>query len=313
MSKNFQTTWFEVLEELGENHTMSFAVMDKNDKQYSWKQLPHSNLDGFGGVISLLSEMGFNYKDIDYQLIEKKSPNFIQKIKALIAYHPESKLRHTHWQKYDRLNLNNPYKAVYYFSSSETQKLKNLASDNRTSVEIFFLWKLDEFLAKNFLMPSQERWWMLPVNMRSLENKYSLENQSSYISVQISDESKPREIHKLIIKKIKTYTHWAPWFWMQVMSFLGKKTVMNALNYFDKNNHGWTGIYTYFSYLPLTDKVKDKLFFGVAPVTKAHPVACNFLAVEDDMLFTVNFHAGLIKDQNECDEVINKIKNYILE
>lgn len=312
MKKNFQTKWFEVLEELGENHAMSFAVMNKSDRQFSWKQLPHTNLDGFGGIISLLIQMGYSYSDIDYQLVEKKSPSFTQKIKALIAYNPESKLRHTYWNNYDRLKQAQPFKAAYYFTHDEALRLKQLATQYRTSEEIYFLWKLDDYLAKNFLKPKQERWWMLPINMRSHEDKYSMENQSSYISVQIDDESLPRQIHKQIIKKIKTYTHWAAWFWMKVLSYLGKKSVKNALAYYDKNNHGWTGIYTFFSYLPLTDKVKDKLFFGVAPVTKAHPVACNFLSVENDLLFTLNFHAGLLKDQNECDEIILKIKSHIL-
>lgn len=313
-SSNFQSLWFTVLEEFGENHTMNFGELSPEDNHVSWTKLSHCEFDGIGGILEILNQKGFSSEVFDYQVSPIRSPNFFEKIKALIAYNPESKLRHTYFKNYDRTISGEPSRIYHYFTEQEVEVLREKAKLQKTNISLYFLSSLDSVLNEEFLTPNQERWWMLPYNMRQASQKYHKENLSSYISVQISNETSAREINIQILKKIKSFTHWAAWFWMKFLAKLGKKAVINALNHYDKNNHGWMGIYTYLNYSLKKDAtIKDHLFFGVAPVTKAHPISCNLINSDERYIFCLNLHPGLKIDSDLIDEKkLEKLKTKIL-
>jgi hypothetical protein len=280
MTNKNSSYWFEVLEELGERPMMSFATYNKINNQVDWWELPHKEFDGYGGVFHLAKSLDISPEEIDVKVSGLRRPSFLEKIKALIKYHPESKLRQTLWKSFDRKREGVPYKGHLYFSQLEVDEIKKRAKQERSSIHLFILSKLDHYISKNFLQEGEERWWMIPINMREDKLANLDENYSSYISAQITNKSTCRDINKQLIGKMKGFTHWAAWFWMRLFQYLGKKTIHKALSYFDQNEHGWTGVFTFFEYKFIgsesNPKVKEKLFFGMAPVTKAHPFACDF-------------------------------------
>ena len=217
--------WFEVLEELGERPNMSFASFDVTTKEVLWRELSHKDHDGLGGIFELARSFDIKDTQIDYKLSDRRPPTILEKIKALIKYHPESKLRHTNWINFKRKKNGSPFRMIMSFNKEEIEKIKILCKRNRCSSHIFFFHKVDRYISKELLVPEEERWWMVPVNMRTKETKYNRNNFSSYISTQIRDNLTPRELNKQMIEKLKGYLHYAPWFYMKIIAFLGKKNL----------------------------------------------------------------------------------------
>ena len=181
MSNDKASLWFEALEELGERPVMSFASVDVQTNEISWCELSHKDHDGLGGIFELASQFKIKDTQIDYKLSERKRPSFIQKIKSLFKYHPESQLRHTEWKNFNRLKEGKPFRDIINFSIEEIKQIKENAKKLRCSSHIYMLHKVDSFVASELLKEGQERWWMVPVNMRTKKLKYCRENFSSYI------------------------------------------------------------------------------------------------------------------------------------
>ena len=92
-----------------------------------------------------------------------------------------------------------------------------------------------------------------------------------------------------------------------------KKSVKKALKYFDDNDHGWTGIFTYIDYKLLGFKDYHKILVGIAPITKAHPISFDFFPVEGEMLLGVKMHIGMIENEIFFKRFTDNLKKFILE
>lgn len=314
MSDDRTKLWFEVLTQLGEDSRSSYALFSltqQDEDNLNWYQFPHEDSDGFGGVFRLGETLGFKPEEIQYHIGKSHRPSFFQKIKALISYHPESKLRHTNWKEFDRRKEGTPYKSCIFFSPEVVKEIQTKALREGVKPYFYILKRIDEYISKNLMNEEGERWWMFPVNMRTTQSKYSGKNHSSYISLQLTDYISLSQIKDQFVLKLKNYTHWAAWFWMKLFQRMGRKAVENALNYYDSNDHGWAGTFSFLEYNMANEKFKDDILFGVAPVTRAHPFSCDLFKVNDHLVLGLKSHQGMFKSGDEFINFKNQLKKYI--
>lgn len=285
--------WFEALEEIGEKPIMSYCIHSSSDQKIEWIELPHKSYDGFGGLFYLAETVDPGVI-VDYKLTERKLSIWL-KIKSIFIYAHEGNIRKTNWINFSPLKDGENTRKIIELNSYTINKIKAQAKKEKVSLQIYLLKHFDRFISEVFLEPSQERWWMLPINMRKIEDKHSRGNHSSYISLQISDSTSSRQIQEIFISKLKNGAQWVPWFFMHVFSFIGIESIKKILLNYENNNHSWAGIFTYLDFTINNDingYFKDKKIIGVAPVTKAHSIACDVIKTETEISICLHFHKG---------------------
>lgn len=294
MSKRRQADiWFEALEEIGEKPIMYYCIHSSSDQKVDWIELAHKDHDGFGGIFQLAADIDQQIV-IDYKLVDRKL-SLMQKLKALKLYLHEGNIRKTLWKNFDPHASGQNIKRIFDLGLGDLEKLQNAARKEKASFHIFMLREFDQLIAQIFLNPGQTRWWMIPINTRSMADKYSRSNHSSYISLQLTDLTSPRNLQEMLIQKLKTGAYWVPWFFMNAFSFLGKKIIKKILKNYEDNQHSWAGIFTYLDYSFTNDVAghfKEKRIVGVAPVTKAHSIACDIIKTNNGVSVCLHFHAG---------------------
>ncbi len=273
-----------------------------------WWYLSHQSYDGLGGVLHLMREFGPDV-DISYNFTPRQPLTLRQKWNALKEYIPESQLRKTNWNQYIReLPLTEAPKWYVLLSEEEMNQLSSLAKAQRSSVQAYILYRLDHFISHE-LMNEKERWWMIPFSMRTKNQVFSTQNHTSYFGVALKSEDTPRSVQQKMIDRIKANTAWAAWFWLEFLAFFGKGLIRVAEQYYDKNEHTWTGTFTFLDY---HSDQPDYHWFGIAPITKAHPVACNVVKRKKSLVIATQIHPGIVSSQMKWEELMQKFKSSLL-
>lgn len=292
------SAWFEALEEIGQRPMMTFAIFDKVNKKEKWFELPHKKYDGIGGLMEF-AKSEFDCNELHYPIRQQRKISFFEKIKSIFRYLPESKLFFTSWNEGGEI-FEEKYRTFIFCDDKKIEILKEKARNHRCSIQTFIHYCLDKTVNELFQKEDQIRRWMIPVNMRNEESRFVLKNLSSYVSVDIKPSTTAREIQQQLIYKLKNQFQYGAWILMILMQYLGRRFLKNTLMYYEKNNHSWTGIFTYIEYQVDEDKfykAKNKMIFGVAPVTPAHPIACNVLNDSKNLMITYQFHKRLLNQK----------------
>ena len=58
-SKDYISMWFDVRKELGISDSMSIGPMNKENGHTQWHTFSHSEMDGIGGVATILRKQGY--------------------------------------------------------------------------------------------------------------------------------------------------------------------------------------------------------------------------------------------------------------
>lgn len=305
---NKSDIWFEALEEIGEKPIMSYCIHSPYKGEIKWIDLPHKTYDGFGGIFYLAASIDQNVV-IDYKLAEKKL-SILKKIKSIFLYANEGNYRKTIWKNFNPKGSGESIKKIIDLNSYKLEELQKAAKKEKVTLNIFLLKHFDQLMADTFLLPNQERWWMIPVNTRTLKTKHSRSNLSSYLSLQIHEQTTYRQLQEMLIVKLKNGAYWVPLFFMKIFSFFGKPIIKKILLRYEKNTHSWAGVFTFLDYTISNDShgyFADKSIIGVAPVTRAHSIACDVIKANNRVSICLHFHCGhdLILIENFTTKFIN--------
>jgi hypothetical protein len=303
VSSNYHTqTLFSALRKLGEHPWMKFALLEKSSRQLSWFELPHTEFDGMGGSLYITKQFPGKIS-IDYDVGQRTPPSLWKKLTAILCYLPETKLRKECWQHYHRQDPSRSYKVVIHLDQDGVKKIKEDARISRSHLQNYILKRLDRVVSNQLQSNnSQERWWMLPINMRENKNKFSQKNWTSYISMPIENGESERNIQQIMIGKLKAYEQWGAWFVMRLLSRLGSTISYRCMEYYDRNHHEWCGIFTYQKYRNLLENNQWSIL-GIAPITKAHPIACNVIEDDNSLVIASQMHHGLFQTEEQFEQL----------
>src|SRR3989339_78527 len=230
--------WTSVLGNFGEFTEIFFA----KDNQTVW--MSHEKYDGVGAFAKLLRESGLRVGvlfDISAKL--QRPLTIFQKSWAIFLYLKDSFPRKTFWKK-EQLEVvgKKLSPAMLAFSLEETLQIKQQAKQKGVSLNSWLLFHLDQIVSQELLAKNQEKWWLIPCNMRPYVVKVpDTGNHASYVVAKIAAKDGPKEIHQKVKKMLSNNYHWGAWYVFQIsrwIKIIGMKMIFS--NYY-RNNHSWVG------------------------------------------------------------------------
>lgn len=302
--KDYIAMWFDVRKELGINDDMSIGQLNKLNGEISWEHFAHSEMDGVGGVATILRKHGYPCKELP-KSGEKEEPTIWElyklnkEFKKDKGYLPPKTIR---WKNtYICDNDNTAPIANHYFSVEETTTIKRNAKKNKVAYSTFLMWSLNKAIADNLLDGNQNYYWFYPINLRGVIKLPSdTSNYSSGINVCLRSDITPKELQQEIKSRIKSKEHWSTWKSAHIGKWIGKAGVRYIYNKISQKNF-YAGSFSFLGGWPLKEnnnpeENKDEVWVSCGIGTKNYPVSTGIMEWHGQLTLGLKLHPMICQD-----------------
>lgn len=318
--------WFDVRKELGISDAMSIGPMNKDSGDIQWNSFSHSQMDGIGGIATILREQGYPCRNLP-QSGEKSEPSswLIYKLnkrhkkekkKINNTYTPSKTI---HWKKtYPCSNDNSAEIVNTYFDKETTLKIKRNAKKNRVAFSTFLAWSLNKAIAENLIEGNQNYYWFYPVNLRgAISLNSDTSNYSSGITICLNNYITPKQLQQEIKNKINLKEHWSTWKLAHIGKVIGKPGVRYIYKNISKKNF-YAGSFSYLGAWPLKEdrnpeENKDEVWVSCGIGTKNYPVSTGIMEWHGQLTLGLKLHPMICQDVSLTEKCINDWKNNLIE
>ena len=325
-SKDYISMWFDVRKELGISDAMSIGPMNKATGDIKWNTFSHSQMDGIGGIATILREQGYPCKNLP-QSGEKSEPSswLIYKLnkrdkkekkKNNTVYTPSKTIR---WKNNFPCSNNNAAEIVNtYFDKDTTLQIKKNAKKNRVAFSTFLAWALNKAIADNLIEGNQNYYWFYPVNLRGAISLASdTSNYSSGITICLNNYITPKELQQEIKNKIKLKEHWGTWKLAHIGKLVGKPGIRYIYNNISKKNF-YAGSFSYLGAWPLKEERnppenENEVWVSCGIGTKNYPVSTGIMEWHGQLTLGLKLHPMICQDVALTQKCIHDWKNNLIE
>lgn len=319
--------WFQARKELGIGDRMNVGLLSKADEQINWFEFAHSQMDGLGGLTSILREHGYPCADLP-KAADKAAPSTWEQIKMLFAGTkspvPKTILWKTTYPDYAASRLatqqysNDAPIINGYFSQEQTKLIKKRARQHKVALNIYLFWALNRAVAEQLLDSQQQYYWLYPVNLRgALGDKEETGNCSSGINVLLNNTISAREIQLQVKQQIKLKTHWQLWWQAHIGKVIGMGGV-RKLYQFVSERQFYAGSFSFLGNWPLADENNppandDDIWVCCGIGTKNYPVSTGILLWHNQLSLGLKLHPYIAKDSVITTSTMESWKQHLLQ
>lgn len=304
-SKDYIAMWFDVRKELGISDDMSIGQMKKNSGEINWSSFAHSEMDGIGGIATILREHGYPCRHLP-KSSEKHVPGVWQlyklnkKFKREKGYIPSKSIR---WKNtYPCGNNNSAVIENCYFDKMTTARIKRNAKNNKVAYSTFLMWALNKAIADNLLDGSQNYYWFYPVNLRGvIQLNSDTSNYSSGVNVCLNNYITPKELQQEIKTKIKIKEHWSTWRLAHIGKLIGKPGIRYIYKRISKTNF-YAGSFSFLGGWPLQEyntpaENPNEVWVSCGIGTKNYPVSTGIMEWHGQLSLGLKLHPMICQDE----------------
>lgn len=308
--------FLSVNEQLGESIDIPFGyIKDFNNlAKIEWFVLSHKEVDGIGGLITILNRLNRPNAFIIPTLNKMDRPKFFVKLKAFLKVLktplPSTPIKKLCTNVCQQLKQENAL-VFHVFSKEATKKITERAKLKNISLNTFLLYCLNKAIAR-FFAASEIVSWRLPVNMRGAVKAASItENQWSFIQIIFKKNISPNELHNLIKNHLIQKEHWGYWWLGNVLGSLSARFVLQAAKKDITNGFFLTGVFSNLGELASTSSFPLEAFIAAAPVVKTVPISGNTLIWAQKLSITLQLHPSICDDKKIADAILETWINYL--
>lgn len=207
--------WFSAAESLGEYIGIRFGRLAPGASEPEWIFLPHSQVDGIGGIAELLRGRGARLQRLP-QIRHFSEPSVMAMVRALPKY--AGFRERIEWAPMPgptrTSNKDTPPSAVawHVFDEATTVQIRRVCRKASYTVNSFLLKHLTKAVRPFLADQSSTLPWMVPVNLRGrVSRERDVDNHSSYVSVKIQSFETVYDVHRRIYQALAAGEHWANW------------------------------------------------------------------------------------------------------
>ncbi|MCP5525322.1 MAG: hypothetical protein H7A47_00765 [Verrucomicrobiales bacterium] len=216
--------WFSTAESLGECIGIRFGRLAPGASEPEWFLLPHSEVDGIGGLADLLRRRGaalgrlpriHHFSRPAYTALLRTTPRYL------------APRRPTRWGALpgDRRpsTKDEPPSSVawHVFDEDLTAMIRRVCRKAGYTVNSFLLKHLARAIRPSLHDQTAPMPWMVPVNLRgAVSRSRDTDNHSSYVSVRVRSWETVYDVHRSIYAALASGEHWAHWWTYKTGNFL---------------------------------------------------------------------------------------------
>ncbi len=207
--------WFIAVRELGDFVGIRFGRVANGTGKPEWFFLPHTEVDGIGGLAELLRQRGAKLDRLP-QIKHPLSPSWSAVVRAIPKYlAPRRRLQ---WAPLERGNgsadTSQPAQAVawHVFDEAGTTQIRRVCRKAGVTVNSFLLKHLTKAIRPFLEDQSSVVPWMIPINIRGkVDRGRDTDVHTSYVGVKVRSYETVHDIHRTIYNALNTGEHWANW------------------------------------------------------------------------------------------------------
>jgi hypothetical protein len=206
--------WFDAAEDLGEFVGIRFGHVVRHD-ECEWMFLPHTQVDGIGGLAELLRQRGATLTRLP-QIKHYSAKSWTSFVRSIPKY--LSLRRKIAWEEMTgprRVSTkSDPPSAVswHVFDENATTQVRRVCRKAGVTVNSFLLKHLTKAIRPSLKDQSSNVPWMVPVNLRGgVTRSKDTENHSSYVGVTVRSFDTVHDVHRGIYRALSRGEHWANW------------------------------------------------------------------------------------------------------
>lgn len=326
-NKDYIAMWFQARKAFGIGDRMNVGLLNKSADDINWFEFSHSEMDGLGGLTTILREHDYPCLDLP-KIADKSAPSHWQQVKMLFAGGKSNVPKNIRWKAtfpdYATTNLANTQYSNdapivnRYFSKVETLEIKKLAKKHRVALNIYLFWALNRAVAEQLLASQQDYYWLYPVNLRgALPHVPETGNCSSGINVLLNNTMAPRDIQFQIKQQIKAKSHWQLWWQAHIGKVIGEKGIRRIYEYVSERQF-YAGSFSFLGNWPLKDDNNppvnpDELWVCCGIGTKNYPVSTGILLWHGQLSLGLKLHPYIAEDITITESVMQCWKLHLLQ
>lgn len=344
--------WFQARKEFGIGDRMNVGLLNKSAQQINWFEFAHSQMDGLGGLTTILREHDYPCTNLP-KSADKVAPSNWQQIKMLLAGSKLTHLKTIRWKttypdyaaitsaanaalevadkslgeyaddrphgRSNKLQYNNDAPIVNaYFSKETTIEIKKLARKHKVALNIYLFWALNRAIAEQLLASQQDYYWLYPVNLRgALPNTPETGNCSSGINVLLNNTISAREIQLQVKQQIKAKSHWQLWWQAHLGKIVGQNGVRRIYQYVSERQF-YAGSFSFLGSWPLKDANnppvnEDDVWVCCGIGTKNYPVSTGILLWHDQLSLGLKLHPYIAENISVTEATMRAWKQHLLQ
>ncbi len=325
--KDYIAMWFQARKELGIGDTMNVGLLNKSKQTINWFEFAHSEMDGLGGLTSILREHGYPSKDLP-KTADKRAPSTFDQIKMLFTTPKPEAPKQISWKttypgyvagkrKDDKYSNDAPI-ANAYLSKQETAEVKRQARKHKVALNVYLFWALNRAVADELLDTQQEYYWLYPVNLRgALGDKPETGNCSAGINVLLNNTISPRDIQLRIKEQIRSKSHWQLWWQAHIGKIIGMKGIRWLYRYVSERQF-YAGSFSFLGSWPLKDNSNppensEELWVCCGIGTKNYPVSTGILLWHDQLSLGLKLHPYIADQICVTEATMARWKQHLLK
>ncbi|MEE2960668.1 MAG: hypothetical protein VYA34_07990 [Myxococcota bacterium] len=310
--------WWELMRDIGECVDVGFAPIDDGATDLDWTMFSHVDYDGLGGIAKHLSERGIKVGELP-KMRDKEEPgycarfwlkysNLFRRNKNLCRW----KSFDSHWYPSEKEPTQPSGIAWTIFTHEETDALNDYAKRVRVSTNSLLLWALNSVVSDELMEGGDDRFWLMPVNMRGpIQRKNPYVNHSSYLPVRMPVGVAPVDVHEAIKTELKSQSHWRAWYAYTLLKASQREKARKRLQgYLRREGFPWCGAFTNVGNWPTMDAkalpegATETRWIVRTLVLKSIPIGASVMSWRRALNLTVVTHPALTRDATQADEIM---------
>jgi len=293
--------WFVAVQRLGDYIGIRSGRVPCGAKDPEWIFLPHTHVDGIGGVAEILRQRGAKLERLP-QIKHPLSPSWSAVFRAIPKYlAPRHRVKWLPLEQGDgAADGAQPARAVgwHVFDEGPTTQIKRVCRKTGVTVNSFLLKHLTKAIRPYLEDQSSVVPWMVPINIRGkVDRGRDTDVHTSYVGVRVRSYETVQDIHRNIYAALNTGEHWANW----RMYLLGRYTTAGIRDYIVAKELG-TSQWNLGAFSNLGDWDPEKkitapdcqgAWLFCPPVFKCQLVAAGCVTFQNRLSLTIQAHCSL--------------------
>ncbi len=296
---------FEILDEMGENPTFTFALSRLGDATpLARADIHHAESDGRGGLTRFLRQHDIRFESPPSRA-DSAVPSFIERVRAVVRV---ARHRPTEPMVLSRGNpswvrgakVTERAAAGTLLSAEASARVFADAKAAGVSVSAHLLHALTETVVPEVAEPGRFVTWGVPVDMRGpVEVEPADANASSIIPVEVPRRGDAREVHAALLRSLANNMHWGKWDQLNLIARLGKRFLRKKVQHFYRTSGAARiGVFSNLgAWRGSTDQDIGILAFGVPMLTD--PLFAGVLSWNGKLALTLRVHPSLTTSDTE--------------
>lgn len=296
---------FEILDEMGEDATFTFALARVGDPALLDSAVfHHAESDGHGGLTRFLRGRAIAF-DPPSTRVAEAPPSLIERVRAVGRVVRQRRgeplairSRNASWVRGAKVTARPA--AGTLLSAEASAAIFAAAKAAGVSVSAFLLHALTESVVPLVAEPGRTVTWGVPVNMRGpVEVEPADANASSIMPVDVTRGSDAGSVHAALLAALAANLHWGKWDQLNMIARLGKRFVREKVrHYYRTADPARIGVFSNVgAWRGTTADDVGILAYGVPTLTE--PLFAAVLTWNGKLALTLRAHPSLTGDDAE--------------